>query len=501
MTPPFILTAAETARAEQLAAAGGVPSLTLMETAGGGVAAAAAKFWPKGPVAVLCGPGNNGGDGFVAARLLAEQGWPVRTALLGDRNALKGDAKTMAERNFGPIEDFSPAALSGATLIIDALFGTGLSRPVEGPAAAMIDAANAHAAPVLAVDVPSGVNADTGAVMGTAIRAARTATFFTKKPAHMLFPGRAFCGAVDVVDIGIPVSVLAKIAPSTYENQPEVWAAAFRRPSFTANKFSRGHVAVVSGPRLRTGAARLAARAALRSGAGLVTLLADPEAADECAAQATSVMVRVVDGARGVAAALADPRITAAVIGPAAGIGPATVETTQAILNSSVHAVLDADVFSSFEARPDTLFSRLRPNDVLTPHEGEFGRLFKDIDPVTLGRLGAARLAAHRCGAVVALKGADTVVAAPDGRAAINGNAPPDLATAGSGDALAGMIAGQLAQGTPGFEAALIGVWLHGACGQAAGPGLIAEDLPDALPVILRRLLSPPTDPGRAPSV
>jgi NAD(P)H-hydrate epimerase len=250
-------------------------------------------------------------------------------------------------------------------------------------------------------------------------------------------------------------------------------------------------VAVIAGPRHRTGAARLAARAALRAGAGLVTVLAEADAADECAAHLTAIMLRQIAGARDVAAILGDSRFTAAVIGPAAGVGAPTIEKTAAILKSSAHAVLDADVFSSFEARPDTLFSALRPGDVLTPHEGEFTRLFKDIPFTDIGRLEAARAAAHRCGAVLVLKGADTVIADADGRAVVNVNAPPDLATAGSGDVLAGLVAGLLAQGTPGFEAAAIGVFLHGATGQAAGPGLIAEDLPEAVPSVLRALLKP----------
>jgi NAD(P)H-hydrate epimerase len=218
-------------RADALAAEGGVPSLTLMENAGGGVAAVAAKFWKKGPVAVLCGPGNNGGDGFAAARLLSAQGWPVRLALLGEKDSLKGDARIMAERYAGAVESFAPTVLDGAQVIVDAIFGTGLARPLEGLAAAMIDAANAHAAPILAVDIPSGVNADTGAVLGTAIRAERTATFLLKKTGHVLFPGRALCGAVDVIDIGIPLSVLEKIKPATFENRPDLCAPSAGLPS------------------------------------------------------------------------------------------------------------------------------------------------------------------------------------------------------------------------------------------------------------------------------
>jgi NAD(P)H-hydrate epimerase len=395
----------------------------------------------------------------------------------------------------GKVEPLTPAVLEGAGLIIDAIFGTGLARPVEGAAKAMIDAANAHPAPVLAVDLPSGVNADTGAVMGAAIRAARTATFFLKKPAHVLFPARALCGPVDVIDIGIPPTVLAKINPRTAENQPELWAPVFRRPSFNAHKYTRGHVAVVSGGRLKTGAARLAARGALRTGAGLVTVLSPPEAAAENAAQLTSIMLREAADARAISAILEDKRFTSAIIGPGAGASDATRAKTLAILKSGAAAVLDADALTSFEGEPQTLFSALRPGDVLTPHAGEFARLFKGLEPEAVGKLEAARKAAALAGAVVVLKGADTVVAGPDGRASINVNAPPDLATAGAGDVLAGFIAGLLAQGMPAFDAATAAVWLHGACAQSAGPGLIAEDLPDALPRVLKLLLAPPQPP------
>lgn len=495
----IILNSAEMAEADRLAVAAGVASASLMERAGEGVAAIAMRLWQQRPVAVLCGPGNNGGDGFVAARKLAEAGWPVRLGLLGEKAALKGDAALMAGLYEGKIEPLTPAVLEGAGLLIDAIFGTGLTRPIDGAAKAMIDAANAHPAPVLAVDLPSGVNADTGAVMGTAIRAARTATFFLKKPAHVLFPGRALCGAVDVIDIGIPPAVVEKIRSRTIENQPELWGGTFRRPAFNAHKYTRGHAAVVSGGRLKTGAARLAARGALRAGAGLVTVLTPPEAAVENAAQLTSIMLREAADALAIAAVLEDKRFTAALIGPGAGISTATQEKTLAILKSGAAAVLDADALTSFEKEPQTLFSALRPNDVLTPHAGEFSRLFKGIDSDALGKLDAARRAAALARAVVVLKGADTVVATPDGRASINVNAPPDLATAGSGDVLAGFVAGLLAQGIPAFEAASAAVWLHGACGQAAGPGLIAEDIPEALPHVLKLLLTPPQQPQQAP--
>ena len=495
-----VLLSAEQMRAAEAAAIkAGVASAAMMEAAGAAVAQFAMKGWSKRPVAVACGPGNNGGDGFVVARLLAEAEWPVRVLLLGEPAALKGDAKLMADLYGGKIEPFSPSGLEGAGLIVDALFGTGLSRSVEGAAAAAIDAINKAPAPALAVDLPSGVHTDTGAVMGTAARAVRTVTFFAKKPGHVLFPGRALSGGVDVADIGIAPSALNGITLDTFENQPALWARAFSRPNWQTHKYHRGHVFVVSGARHNTGAARLAARGAQRIGAGLVTMLSPAEAADIHAAHLTSIMLRVADSADAVAEALSAkaqyPRV--AVIGPAAGVGADTRAKTIAAIGASASAVVDADALTSYEDSPGPLFAALRPNDIITPHEGEFARLFGDI--AVDSRIGAARAAAARAGCVCVLKGPDTIIAAPDGRAAITVNAPPDLVTAGSGDVLAGFIAGIAASGAPGFEAAAAGAWFHGAAAIAVGPGLVADDLPNAAPSILRSLLTPPDQEAAEP--
>lgn len=492
-----LLSAEQMRAAEAAAIKAGVASAALMESAGAAVAQLAMKGWSKRPVAAVCGPGNNGGDGFVVARLLAEAGWPVRVLLLGERAALKGDAKLMADLYGGEIELFSPQGLDGAGLIIDALFGTGLTRPVEGAAADAIDAINNAPAPALAVDLPSGVNADTGAVMGTAVRGARTVTFFAKKPGHALFPGRALCGPVDVADIGMAPSALNGITLDTFENQPALWARGFPRPTWQTHKYHRGHVFIVSGGRHNTGAARLAARGAQRIGAGLVTMLSPADAADIHAAHLTSIMLRVADDADAIAEAVSAkaqyPRVT--VLGPAAGVGEATRANTLAALGASASAVVDADALTSFADDPGALFGALRPNDVITPHEGEFARLFGDI--AADSRIGAARAAAVRAGCICLLKGADTIIAAPDGRAAVTVNAPPDLATAGSGDVLAGFIAGIAASGAPGFEAAAAGAWFHGAAAIAVGPGLVADDLPNAAPSVLHSLLSPPPEQKR----
>jgi NAD(P)H-hydrate epimerase len=469
----------------------------MMEAAGTAFASFLTRSVQKRPVAVLCGPGANGGDGLVVARLLKEQEWTVRVGLLGDRRSLAAEAALMASLYDGEIEPLTPAVLEGAGLIVDALFGTGLSRAIEGAARDVVIAANAHPAPVFAVDIPSGVDADGGIVGGAAIEAAATLTFIARKPGHVLYPGRAFCGAVSVADIGVKDEHVLSVKPQSFENHPALFAPRWRRPGFSTHKYDRGHVAVVSGPRLKTGAARLAAMAALRSGAGLVTVLTPDDAADENAAHLTAVMVRVADDAAAIAQILADKRFTTALVGPGAGVGAATKESVLAILKSTAGAVLDADALTSFEGDAASLFAATREGDVLTPHQGEFARLFPAIG-LKAGKLAAARAAAATAKAVIVLKGADTVVAAPDGRAVVNTNAPFELATAGSGDVLAGLIAGLRAQGLAGFDAAAAGVFLHGAAGQVAGPGLIAEDLPPALAQVLRALFAPPAKESAA---
>lgn len=493
MNPFAVLSAEETRAAEAAAISGGTASAALMETAGEKAAQIAMRAFSRRPVTVVCGPGNNGGDGFVAARVLSEAGWQVKVALVGERTALRGDARLMADLYEGEAQSFSPDMLAGAGLILDAIFGTGLVRAVEGEAKAAIEAINAHPAPVLSFDLPSGVDADTGAVMGTAVQAARTVTFHARKPAHLLFPGRGLSGAVDVVDIGVSDEASAKAGSRTFENHPALWGGLFPRPGWSGHKYHRGAVMVVSGGPLNTGAARLAAEGALRIGAGVVTMLSPPDAAAVHAAHLTAIMLRMAAGAGDIAAHLAEAgRIPmSVVIGPANGVSPATRDNTLAVLKSKAAAVLDADALTSFSESPDVLFAALRPDDVLTPHTGEFARIFPDAAQAN-GKLAAARTASAKAGCIVVLKGADTVIAAPDGRALINANAPPDLATAGAGDVLAGFIAGLRAQGMDGFGAAAAGVWIHGACGQAAGPGLIAEDLPGAVPTVLRSLLAPP---------
>lgn len=492
------------AEADRLAIAAGVPGIELMENAGRAVADAVSRNYPQMtlPACVVAGPGNNGGDGFVAARLLAERGMSVRVLLVGDRARLKGDAAEAARRWQGEIGAATPDALSGCGVIVDALFGAGLDRPVEGSAAVLIEAMNAIGVPITAVDLPSGINGSTGTVMGSAIKAATTVTFFRRKLGHVLMPGRLHCGAVVVADIGIPASVLEQIRPRAWLNSPQLWGHAFPIPGPQTHKYDRGHAVVASGGLSFTGAARLAARGALRAGAGLVTIATPRDALAVHAVANEAVMVRVVNNAAELSALLSDRRLNAIALGPGGGVGQPMRDMVCAALVSGRAVVLDADALTSFADAPDALFQVIRDNTheidnvsrevVLTPHEGEFIRLFrKNLQPFdNMSKIDRARAAAAVSGATVLLKGADTVVAAPDGRVAVADNAPPWLATAGAGDVLTGVVAGLLAQGMPAFLAAAAAVWLHGEAGHEAGPGLISEDLPDVLPRVYRRLFS-----------
>jgi hydroxyethylthiazole kinase-like uncharacterized protein yjeF len=479
-----LLTNAEMAEADRLAAAAGASVDALMRAAGIAVATATAARFPRGRILVLCGPGNNGGDGFVAARALAAAGRDVRVALLGRGPDRGGAAARAASAWAGPVEDLAPDRLDGADVVIDAIFGAGLRRELDGAARATVEALAARGLPVVAVDVPTGVDGDTGAVRGAAAAARVTVTFFRLKPGHLLLPGRALCGETICAEIGLPARVLAAIAPRCWGNGPALWRDRLPRPRLDGHKFARGHALVVGGAAL-TGAARLAAQAALRAGAGLVTIAAPAEALGIYrAACDPALMVEGLGPDGAIDGALADPRRSAILLGPGNGADAATRRRVAAALADGRPVVLDADALTAFAADPAALFAAIAGPVVMTPHAGEFARLFAASDD----KLGAARAAAARSGAVVLLKGADTVVAAPDGRAAINANAPPDLATAGAGDVLAGTIAGLLAQGMPAFEAAAAGAWLHGAAAAASGPGLIASDLAPGYPAILARL-------------
>ena len=485
-----LLTAEEMGRADRLTIQDGIKGAVLMENAGRAVADEVSRRFPDAEtVMVLCGPGNNGGDGFVAARHLRERGYKVRLGFNGDPTRLPTDAAAMAKLWSEGRVKLSADLLAGSDVVVDALFGAGLARPIEGAFAELIDDVNASGLPVVAIDVPSGIDGTTGEVRGTAIEAVSTVTFFRLKPGHLLLPGRLHCGEVKLAQIGIPDSLLTTIAPKAFANEPLLWLSNFPWPKPEGHKYARGHAVVVSGPAYSTGAARLGARGALRVGAGLVTVASPRDAIKVNAAQLTAIMVREANDARALANLLADERKNAVLIGPGILVGERTKELVFAALASNAAVVLDADAITSFRDDAKRLFAAISSRKtpvIMTPHDGEFARLFGDIRAAS--KLERAREAAARSGAVILLKGSDTVVAAPDAIASVNATTSQWLATAGSGDVLGGMVAGLLAQRMTAFQAASAAVWLHGSAAKAFGPGLIAEDIPEMLPGVLRDL-------------
>ena len=501
--PHALITPAEMAEVDRRSAAAGTPGTVLMDRAGRAVAEHAAHMLDRvggSRVLVLCGPGNNGGDGFVAAALLAARGHAVSVAALGPVAALRGDAAAAAASWHGPVLDATEVEPRRHDLVVDALFGAGLSRPLEGAALALVRRVAAAGRPILAVDLPSGLSGHSGAVLGAALRADETVTFVRLKPGHLLMPGREFCGLVTLVDIGVDPGLLPDTGAALSQNLPGLWWRHLPRPSAAGHKYSRGHLVVVSGPMPTLGASRLSARAGLRAGAGLVTLATPEDGLAAHAAQLTSIMLKPFDDAGALRAILADARLNAVVLGPGLGHHAGTAEVVAAALAPSGQAraaVLDADALTLFAGRPGALAEAIRGASgpvVVTPHDGEFARLFEGCPDVLAApdKVARARAGARRLGAVMVLKGPDTVVATPDGRASLSGEDAPWLATAGSGDVLAGMIGGLLAQSTPAFEAASAAVWMHAEAARIFGPGLISEDLPDILPQVLRALLGRP---------
>ena len=508
-----LLTAAQMRAIEQAAIESGqVTGLELMERAGHGVVEAVFEAWPKLARAphhavVLCGPGNNGGDGFVVARLLKEWGWQVEVFLYGDANKLPPDAKANYERwrEMGEVAamEAAPRFAHEAALFVDALFGTGLRRPLEG--AVLTWAADREADPeaqgkTVAVDIPSGLCSDSGHELGhngATVLASLTVSFHAAKLGHYLQYGPFKCGRTVVVDIGLGSDMQRDRVHFAQASHCNVL-----RKADAAHKFTHGHALILSGGAGRTGAARLAARGALRIGAGLVTLGVPGSAQMEVACQITALMLRRVDDDAGLAEVLQDERLNAVCLGP--GLGVERARELVPVLCGGVKpraTVLDADALTAFQDDPKALFAMLHDGCVLTPHAGEFARLFPDIAeklnaPATKGpaysRVDATREAAKRAGCVVLFKGPATVIAAPDGRCSINSahyeRAAPWLATAGAGDVLAGFITGLLARGFAPMQAAETAAWLHVECARSFGPGVIAEDLTEELPKVFRDL-------------
>lgn len=483
-----ILTVEEMATADRLTISSGVKGAVLMDNAGRSVVWHILKRWSPRETVILCGPGNNGGDGFVIARLLQAKGWPARVALLGERQSLKGDAAIMAEQWSGPTEPLSKHSLDNAELIVDALFGAGLCRPILDELAEIFDLINGRDLPVVAVDIPSGVDGNTGQILGASLRADMTVTFFRAKPGHYLLPGRLQSGDVHITDIGIAAGVLEKINPACRLNDPVLWSALLPMPDISGHKYHRGHGLIRSGKLSAIGAAQLAAKACLKIGAGAVTIASDGSAIIGHAGSLNALMLAKLDDDKSLAQFMTDKRITAVLIGPGNGVSEQTRLNSLAAIGSDADVVLDADALTVFADCPEMLFSAIgeksRGHVVLTPHEAEFARLF-DLSGSKLAR---AREATRQSGATVLIKGADSVISSSGGRSVINNHASPYLATAGAGDVLAGLVTGLLAQGMPAFEAACAAVWIHGETGIRLGQGLTAEDVIAKTALILQRI-------------
>lgn len=473
-----ILTVEQMYATDRAAVGAGADSYRLMRSAGAAVAREVTERWNRWPVAILCGPGLNGGDGYVAARLLQSSRWTVRVLALGEPDPDSDAGRAL--RDWGGMPLPLSAGFGRAQLVIDALFGAGLSRPIPDEARALLQQAEAAGMPILSVDLPSGLPGDDDEPLGYAPRAEATVTFHRKKPAHVLQPAAGVCGDIVVADIGIPEPAWQET--TLWENHPDLWLHAFPWPAGDAHKHSRGRLGVIGGGRFETGAARLAVRAGQRI-AGAVRLYCDPAAADIYAAALEAAMlkpVRSVEELGDLAKAM-----DAVVIGPAAGVNDATRQRVEALAAAGPALCLDADALTVFQDDPEALFALVGERDVMTPHPGEFERIFPGLLKASRTRIEAVREAARRAGCVVLLKGPDTTLAHPDGRCVVNAHATAWLATAGSGDVLAGIIGGLLAGGMPAFEGACCGVWMHGDAGRRAGAGLTAEDLPGLLPVVL----------------
>ncbi len=477
------------------------PGLELMERAGGGLASLVEELAPEGRIAVVCGTGNNGGDGYVAARLLRERGRQVRVLALADPADLHGDAQTNARRLPGDApEPFAAAALEGCAAVVDAILGTGFSGRPRAPAAGAIQAINDAGAVVIACDIPSGVNGSTGETEGVAVHASATATFHAAKPGLWIDPGKSHAGKVRVIDIGIPAGGPSEPAIGLID---EAAVAGIPRRGRASTKFAAGSVLVCGGSRGLTGAPCMSSQAAMRAGAGYVTacIPASLNAIFEVRLlEAMTAPLPDEDGRLGIAA-LEEvlercERVQALVLGPGLGRDPDTLQFARELARRApVPLLLDADGLNAHAGALQSLAQRESPT-VMTPHAGELARLL-DSDSASVGarRLASAREAAAVAHAVIVLKGDDTLVAEPDGRVGVSRGGSAALATAGTGDVLSGVIGAYLAKGMDPFHAACAGVLVHAGAGRSAAreigeEGVIASDVIDALPHALTAALA-----------
>ncbi|WP_169545628.1 NAD(P)H-hydrate dehydratase [Sneathiella aquimaris] len=484
---PEILTVEQMYQCDSWAIKKGVPGRELMENAGQGVAAFIEEGWDLCPIGILCGPGNNGGDGYVVARALFDAGWPVQVFVYGDVSKLSGDALEMYEKCSVATAPLSEIGQFEAGVFVDALFGTGFRGTLPAEVVEAFEHIRREKADIIAVDVPSGLDGNTGAISPGTPEAVLTVSFFRAKRGHYLDPGKDHIGLLKLIDIGIPEDVLDKLDDLCWLNEPGLWVDAMPVAQRSGHKYDRGHAGICGGGMTHTGAARLTARCALRAGAGAVSVISPPSAIMTYSAALEAVMLLKQDN-QPLEQIIEEKRLGTIVVGPANGVTEKTRENALAAVSSDVEVVLDADALTVFQEEPDRLFAAIKKKKigavVLTPHSAEFARLFKkETDAIA-----SVRAAARLSGAIVLLKGATTVIADPDGTVALNVHAPPWMATAGSGDALAGIIAGFISGGMKPFLAVMAATWVHGQAGYRFGPGLIAEDIEKEIPAILQSL-------------
>ncbi len=473
-----ILTAEQICKASALTIEAGTTAKELMHSFGHEVTDLIRSLYKRQPVLILAGPGKNGSDGLVIANHILEQRWPVRVCFIGNVDELSTEAKAAYEKYPWEILSLSELGQIEEDLIIDSLFGSGLNREIASPLSDLIHDLNQSSKQIISLDIPSGIGSESGQILGMAFKATHTISFLRPKFGHLLFPGKAHCGQLHLINSGILEATVSALRVKYWQNEPFYWRSLFPRPKTSDHKYSRGHALIFGGDRM-TGAARLTARAARRTGAGLVTI-ASHDQVRSVYQYDTGV---IVDSWENWDKLLNDPRIGTVAIGPGA-------ETTMlksyviSLCKYKKRMVLDADVLTAFSNERDFLFQNIQSNSVLTPHEGEFRKLFPELIDAPIGRVQQALEAAKQSRSIVVFKGNQTVIAAPDGRAFFNNGAPPTLATAGTGDVLTGIITGLLAQGVPAFEASAMAVWIHGEAAKQFGAGLIAEDLPDLLPSV-----------------
>jgi ADP-dependent NAD(P)H-hydrate dehydratase / NAD(P)H-hydrate epimerase len=484
-----ILNNQQMAEADSLVIESGVSGFDLMKRAGEGVADFIHIYYPGRNVLVLCGSGNNGGDGFIAAKKLQNGGHNVRLACLAPKDKLKNDALRAAQQWDGEIFPFENLTIDSGELIVDAVFGTGLVRDFIPPVKEIFEQIKNLNSDVVAVDIPSGVNGSTGESLSLTPHARHTITFCRRKIGHVLLPGREFSGTVHVVDIGIPDEVVEQVGSTATENRPHLWRSSLRRKTASCHKYDYGHAILYGGPRM-TGAACMSAYAALRTGAGVCTIVANPDTADIYRHYMPNIMYEPIEALKDFDTHLADGRRNAVLMGPGAG------QENRADLKRLIESVckrrdrkivLDADALTVFADNPEVLYRMLRnrENVVLTPHEGEFAKIFPGIQGTKIER---AEQASVLTNATIVLKGFESVIAAPGRKSVVNTYSSPYLATAGSGDVLAGIIVGFIAQNVPVFESSCAAVWLHSEAARAFGPGLVATDIIELIPAIIGKL-------------